>query len=70
MEMEEPCWREMESQKALILIGSFFFFSFAFFKKLFKNFPRHVPGSAVAHCVSRESLPLFFLIYSKLLSFF
>lgn len=38
MEMEEPCWREMVSQKALILIGSFFFFflCFAFPLNFFK----------------------------------
>lgn len=75
MEMEEPCWREMESQKALILIGSFFFLFFFFFQlclsfKLFKNFPILVPGSAVACSVSRESLPLFFLFYFKFLSLF
>lgn len=68
MEMEEPCWREMVSQKALILIGSFFFFFVLCFSfKLFKNFPRHLTGSAVACFISGESL-LSFLIYFKFLS--
>lgn len=73
MEMEEPCWREMESQKALIWIGSFFFFFFFFSFAFPLNFLKISLGVSLVlqwHVLYLENLFLFFPSFTSNFSLF